>query len=166
MAELPPDVRSAIESAEWEDKLCILGQKHALHIDQMGGLEDETLLVMLGFAAPEEFAANIAEQLHVPAEKAQVLALEVNTEVFLPIRESMKRFMEARANTPAPAPQAPAGTPATPPAPTPPPPPAPALQTAPTPAPKPVDLHTETILAEPTSSVVPAKIDPYREPVE
>ncbi len=167
LAELPPDVRHAIESASWEPKIREIGQRHALHIDQMGLLEDETLLVMLGFAGTDEFAPQIAEQLHIPPEKAQVLAAEVNTEIFLPIRESMKRFMEARHSaqptvTPdVSTPQPPETTPIQP--------------SAVEKVEKPVDMHAETILTQPTASVAPApkpqekpiiKVDPYREPAE
>lgn len=199
LAELPADVRQAIQSAAWESKLQEIGHRHALHIDQIGILENETLLVMLGFASAEEFSAQIAQQLQIPPDKAQLLTIEINTGVFLPIRESMKHFMEERSKkessalgTPPPpaAPTTISSTPAAPkatPSPT-----SSRLPTVGTPAlaapepkpaqpaqdaPKPVDLHVETILSSPTSSVTPqqpatppenpvVKVDPYREPVE
>ncbi len=97
LAELPEDVRQAILSSDLDQKLRDIAQKHSLHVDQGSALSDETMLVMLGFSDPSEFAGNLAAQLHMPPADAQALAGEVSEQVFLPIRDSMKKFMEARA---------------------------------------------------------------------
>lgn len=194
IAELPEDIQEAILSSEFEKTIQQIGSKHGLHIDQMGALGDETMLVMLGFTKADDFAKNVASATHVPIGDAEKLMEEVGSEVFLPIRESMKAFAEKQkqvaeeteevpgeaATTPAPATIA-----ATPPTPVPPKP------SAGESLPMKPELHAaEVMLRQTTVSVPPAqppvapkptpaeadankntppapapyKTDPYREP--
>lgn len=194
LAELPDDVRSAVLSAQLGEHVREIGQKHNLHIDQIGMLEDETMLVMLGFFPPETFSEQIAEQLRIPEADAALVAQEVNDQIFLPIRESMKRFTELKrvqAQTPSvqtlpsnslqtqtvvtSAPttvipiQKPTSTPILPQTavPTPAPTPsAPQINTSTTPPPPPPASPTEKMLTEPTVAKPIYKADPYREPIE
>lgn len=92
--KLPPAVQQAIQSADLEAKLQAIGQKDGLHIDQIGDLQDETLLVMMGLSDPGEFASRIEERLHLPPQKAVSIAEAISTQVFVPIRTSMQEFME------------------------------------------------------------------------
>lgn len=96
LAELPQDVRDAVLSAQLGENVRKIGQGHGLHIDQIGTLEDEVMLVMLGFFEPEAFSGQIAAQLQIPAADAGAIAGEVNQQIFLPIRESLKRFSESK----------------------------------------------------------------------
>lgn len=154
MDELPEDVRQAIQSAELGKKLQEIGNKHQLHIDQVGTLSDETVLVLLGFSDPGEFVGTLTEGLHIPSQEAEKIAGDVTEQVFLPIRESMQAFMEGQeslaqaitatevSSTTKPA------TPFTD-----------AVRTTPT-----DHLLTEKTVVTPPSRTY--KTDPYREPVE
>jgi hypothetical protein len=115
IAELPEDVRSAVLSVEWETKVQAIGARNKLHIDQTGALGDATLMAMLGFFELSQFPGRIAEELKVPPDKAATLAKEVSDEVFMSIRESLKKLSGGTKES-APPPQ-------TPPKPIPPPPP-------------------------------------------
>jgi len=95
--ELPVDVQRAIQSSDLEQKLQRVSTKHKLHIDQAGALGDEVRLVMLGFAAPDDFPQQLVEQLGLTTEQANALAQDVSNEIFVPIRESMQEFIEERA---------------------------------------------------------------------
>ena len=159
LAELPADVRVAVQSADLGKKIQVIGRKHNLHVDQTGNLEDETRLVMLGFADPAEFVDQIVREALVEPARADMIAADIANDIFMPIRESMKRWAETRAQTtpkpvlpiPVPAPSAPAVTPA------------------------------DMMLSQPTAQIAPAspkatqgaaptpqnyKADPYREPAE
>jgi hypothetical protein len=117
MAELPEDVRNAINDNDLDNKVRAIGQKFNLHIDQIGALSDEVMLAMLGFAPLEGFAGALATNLSLDPVLAQTITAEVNTSIFLSIRESMKNFAEKRSAPPAAqdaAPPAVAGAPTTP----------------------------------------------------
>jgi hypothetical protein len=91
LAELPPNVLAAVQSADLGDKVRAIGQKQGLHIDQLGELEDETLMVMLGFSAPEDFGGRLSSALKVSREQGDALAQAINNDIFLPIREYLKK---------------------------------------------------------------------------
>jgi hypothetical protein len=166
IGELPPDVQAAIASSDFDKKVQAVGQRHGLHIDQMEKLGDEVMLVMLGFMSAESFTSNIVAEVGVDAEKAGRIAADINAEILLPIRESLKTMPTSPApsaaapvTTPAPAPSAPA-TPVAKPA---------------TPAPHPAEmmLSQKTVTVPPPVANTPApppqkptnyKADPYREP--
>ena len=153
--ELPQDVQQAILSSELDVRLQKIGKKHELHIDQIGTLEDETMLVMLGFIDPASFVGHLQTQVRLTPEKATLVAADVSNEVFMPIRESMKQFFATK--TP---------PPSAPPAHT-----APLEQKEPHPAEmalnqKTVSMPTPTVPQKPAAPLNPSdyKTDPYREP--
>ncbi len=92
IAELPEDVRGAIESAELGAKVSAIGRANELHVDQLGRLEDEILLVMLGFDEPTNLTSNIEKELGVSPEQAEHIVSAVGEQIFMPIRESLKKF--------------------------------------------------------------------------
>lgn len=91
-AQLPPDMQQAIESSHVEEHLQTVGTRFGLHIDQLGALKDATYLVMLGFADPSEFAADIADFAHLSKDAAAQVAQSIDAELFTPIRQSMQVF--------------------------------------------------------------------------
>jgi hypothetical protein len=97
LAELPADVQTAIRSSDQGPKLQTIGKKYNLHVDQIGKLEDETLLVMLGFADPGEFSEHLIKELSVAPQEAVAIATDVSNEIFMPIRASMQAWAEDRA---------------------------------------------------------------------
>lgn len=172
--ELPEVVQKAIQSADVPKKIQEIGTRHTLHVDQLGTLEDETLMVMMGFVAPDTFAEALASQLQLSPQKAEALAGDISKELFLPIREAMQEFIEQRelletlSSQKPEAQKAIVNPPYTPPAPTPPPPapvaPAPTPSAAPKPAPAPaptpkpvapqptVPMEVHDVLQKPTIS--------------
>lgn len=114
LSELPEEIRLAVQSADLDRKIQAIGQKHKLHIDQIGNLEDETLLVMLGFADPTEFMDQLVERASVTPVQASLISADVAHDIFMPIRESMRLWAERRKSMKdtdsAPAPTAPASS--------------------------------------------------------
>ncbi|MES2203113.1 MAG: hypothetical protein V4474_02225 [Patescibacteria group bacterium] len=161
IAELPEDVRNAITGNELGAKVHAVGTKNQLHIDQVGELETQVYLAMLGFSRLEDFQKTLEKELALTPEVAQKVAADVGTDIFGAIRESMKKFAAAKAAPPAPAaPIAPAaaGTPA---------------PVVPAQAPVSPQMQQATVvLSEKTVSVAPKpaekpiyKADPYHEPI-
>src|SRR3989344_3534997 len=90
-AALPPNLREAYGSVNTSEILEEIGKKHGLHIDDVGGLVNETGYVMLGVTPPGEYIKKLADAIDIPREKAREIAIDVNERVFKPIREALKR---------------------------------------------------------------------------
>ena len=94
--QLPEDVRGAITATPWREKLKKISEKHNLHIDQAGHLGEETAIVMFGLDHTDNLVANIAKHVEVSEEKAKAIAEDLNREIFLKVRESLKKIFEER----------------------------------------------------------------------
>ena len=94
--QLPEDIREAIIATPWKNKLAQIASKHNLHIDQEGHLGEETIIVMFGLDHPDNLVYNISKHVEVSEEKAEEIAEDLNNEIFLKIRESLKRVIEER----------------------------------------------------------------------
>lgn len=104
LAELPQEVRNAVLSADLPAQLQEIGRRNNLHIDQVGKLQDETMLVMLGFFDLEQFDEQLSQQLGIQPQAAAVLAQDVNDHIFMPIRQFMKGAATQQPVTPPPPP--------------------------------------------------------------
>ncbi len=89
---LPKDIQDAILSVDTADIIREIGENHKLMIDKIGELADETGLVMLGFTHPSEFIPHLSERLDVDRTLAKEIAEEINTKIFFPIRENLKKI--------------------------------------------------------------------------
>lgn len=94
IAKLPQDLQQIILSTDTAEAIQNIGQKYNLHIDQMGGLDDEVGAVMVGETKPDEFVDKIKNRLQVDQPAAEAISREVNEQIFLPIRESLRKLHE------------------------------------------------------------------------
>lgn len=92
---LPADIRNLVLGAEIDAAIQEIGRKHGLHIDQMGALEAETIMVMVGMVQPEDFEEAVGDILDLDQQKSALIAKDVNEKLFVKIRESMKKPSEA-----------------------------------------------------------------------
>lgn len=164
-SKLPPELQKVLKSPELPQKVNAIGQRHQLHIDQMGKLRDEVVMFLMGFSEPQDFLEHLVSEVGVTAAAAGEIATDVSTDILIPIQDSMKAsdgFAAPKPSTPMP-PPAPA-TPPPPPAPAPKAvvPPAPASTAAPKPpvpatlVPKPAELHpADVMLTQKTVTVAP-----------
>ena len=86
-------------SIPWKEKLRKISDKHNLHIDQAGHLGEETVLVMFGIEHANNLVANITKHAEVTEEKAEAIAEDLNREIFLKVRESLKKISEERSES-------------------------------------------------------------------
>ena len=98
LVKLPEDVRKAISSVDLRDKVKKISEKHHLHIDQAGILETETVLVMLGLESTDNYRGNLKKELQISDTSAQAITFDVNKEIFMPIRESLKKISQEPAS--------------------------------------------------------------------
>jgi len=96
---LPKSIQDALLSANLPEKLIRTAEKYQLHIDQAGALETETHLVMLGLETPNDYAKNIQKALNISSEIAGQIANDINNEVFLSIRKSLKQLQAQEEET-------------------------------------------------------------------
>ncbi|MBM2817522.1 MAG: seg [Parcubacteria group bacterium] len=94
--KLPKDIQDAILAVDLRSKMQFITKKNNLHIDQAETLENEAVFVMLGLEHPENLVANIAKHVEVSEEKAEAIAEDLNREIFLKVRESLKKIFEER----------------------------------------------------------------------
>jgi len=90
--DLPSDVAAVYENASTSEVMLDVGRKNSIPIDQLGRLSYEVGLVMVGASPAREFIGNIERGLGVPRAKAVEIARDINTRLFSPIRESLKRI--------------------------------------------------------------------------
>ena len=88
---LPDGVKNAILSSDYENSIVEIGKKHNLNVDQMGTLEQETTLVMMGITKTKEFEIELGGQLkEVDRAKISQIIADVNEKIFLHIRDLLK----------------------------------------------------------------------------
>ncbi len=90
--KLPLQLKTALRSVDSAKKVVDIGRKYALHMDKLGELGAETGMVILGFTHPGQFLSRLTRRLGLPEEKVRPIAQEINTEVFLKIREALKQI--------------------------------------------------------------------------
>ena len=94
LASLPDDITKLLYSPDMGALIQRIGGKHQLHIDQTGLLEAETAEVMLGFTETKDYPQKLMEGLRIDRLKADAIAQDINDQLFVKIRESMKKVYE------------------------------------------------------------------------
>ena len=92
--EIPEALAKAIKASGWEGIVFDIGRRHALHVDTIGDLQNELILVLTGITHPDEFHRIVIEELGIPEDKADVVIEEINTQVNNKIRDELKAVME------------------------------------------------------------------------
>jgi hypothetical protein len=93
---LPKMVQDAILSSNYENSLLEIGKKYQLNVEQMGFLEQETTLTMMGLTAVTDFETELANELKIDKTKVAQIVADINEKVFFNIRTLLKLM-----NTPA-----------------------------------------------------------------
>jgi hypothetical protein len=88
-AQLPPEVKRAIASIGLAQKIATLGRKYALMIDQVGMLDTEISMAMLGLIKPDKLDEAFVNEIGLERGKAAALVDDINKEIFGPIRDAL-----------------------------------------------------------------------------
>jgi hypothetical protein len=89
---LPKELQDTITSSDYQMKLFEIAKKYKLTYEKLGQLELETTMVLLGMTPPEEYEEDLSEQLGMKKEELSGLVKDVNDQVFLAIREQLKKI--------------------------------------------------------------------------
>ncbi|MFA5652009.1 MAG: hypothetical protein WC933_01475 [Candidatus Paceibacterota bacterium] len=92
METLPPEIKQAIYSIDYPQKLQEIVKNNKLMIDQAGKLEAETTLVMAGIEPMDKYVKNLMGNVGLSSIQASVVAHDVNESIFKNIRESLKKI--------------------------------------------------------------------------
>lgn len=92
LAALPETIREQMMSLDTARTVEDIGEKHRLHIDQIGELSDEVGLVLLGLTRTSDFVAHIAKRTGIDMATANAVATEVDTVILKPIKASLIAF--------------------------------------------------------------------------
>src|SRR5258708_445719 len=85
---VPRDIRLALSSPQFVEKIFAVGKKHELLLDETETLSETVALIMLGLLPREQFQEKMRE-LGIPEETITALTKDINENVFAPIKESL-----------------------------------------------------------------------------
>ena len=91
LKEVPPPVRAVFTNGKLETVAKNLMQKNRLHIDQAAVVERELILLLLGLKDSTEFVQSLVEEANLDKQTLDSIVQEVNTKIFVPLREEMKK---------------------------------------------------------------------------
>ncbi len=94
--KLPFDVQEAYFSVKTGEILQKIGKENMLSTEKIGIIADETGLLMLGLTHPNEFIPNLTKRIGIDRELAKKIAYKINEEVFVKIRESLRKIHKTK----------------------------------------------------------------------
>lgn len=93
VAQLPSYIREALSKIDWAREIVEIGKKHGLHVDEMGALQTETVMVLVGLVHPNDYAKNLRTELHIPRLTVDLIVEDVNEKIFKNIRQALIDFL-------------------------------------------------------------------------
>ena len=91
MKEVPVPIRAFFASGKVEIVAKNLMQKYRLHIDQGAITEREIILLLLGLKSPDEFTKTLVEEAKLDQQTVNGITRDVNEQIFVPLREEMRK---------------------------------------------------------------------------
>ncbi|MDP2665558.1 MAG: hypothetical protein Q8P23_02875, partial [bacterium] len=100
MKDVPPPVRAFFASGKVETIAKSLMLKNQLHLDQGAVVEREIIFLLLGLKSPDEFNQALATEANLNQQTIASIVQDVNTQIFSPLREEMRKGVEALGKKP------------------------------------------------------------------
>jgi hypothetical protein len=97
---LPEDLRKAIIETDIEQTIFSIGERFKLPIDKRGELFYQTQIFMIGFTRSDQFVKSLTQSLNIDADIAGNIALAVNDQIMVPIRQTLKAEINDTGNLP------------------------------------------------------------------
>ncbi|MBU6370735.1 MAG: hypothetical protein KGH93_00920 [Patescibacteria group bacterium] len=94
-AALPRELQAAIAAADLPDKLQTIAMDNKLLLDQAGGVQMETLLVLFGLESLDDYIDNLVKNAGLSRGQAIACAKEADDLIFKNIRETLQKLDEA-----------------------------------------------------------------------
>lgn len=93
---LPEDIKAAIMDTGYQEKLFNLAKAEKLTYEELGVLETETTMVLLGMTKPADYRDELQMELKKNDAQIDSIVKAVNEQVFAPIRSSLERVYAAK----------------------------------------------------------------------
>jgi hypothetical protein len=93
---LPDDIKGAIMDAKYQQTLFDLAKAEKLTYEELGVLETETTMVLLGMTKPADYRDELQAELKKNDPEIDTIVKAVNEQVFAPIRASLERVYAAK----------------------------------------------------------------------
>lgn len=93
---LPKEIQSVLTSEEYERGIFELAKEQKLTYEEMGILEVETSMVLLGMTRPADYRDELQVQLKKNDPDIDTLVAAINTQVFDPVRSAIQKVFEAK----------------------------------------------------------------------
>ncbi|GEM_PF-1533429 len=91
LPHLPEEVRNAMYSEETLDALELITNKQELTADQATIVSRSTMKLLAGLIKPNELVGLICTETGLAREKVGLVVQEINTDIFNPIKEALKK---------------------------------------------------------------------------
>lgn len=94
MEKLPDSIRSVLANPGLNEKIMSIGKKNGLDPEQLGILQIETYLVLLGLVHIDDYPDELKNSLKIEDLKLNGVLNDINAEILNPIREKLKEMYE------------------------------------------------------------------------
>src|SRR3989344_7144431 len=94
MEKLPIEIRQLFTDPKLGDKIINIGKRNGLNVEQLGILQIETNLVMLGLVHPDEYPNELKNRLKINDMKVDNIINDTNKEILSGILEKLKKIYE------------------------------------------------------------------------
>ena len=91
-AQIPESLQTALTEVDWGSAIQHMGKKYSLNIPQLGSLDTEVLLVMLGLTDDKDFPGMLSQELGLDSETVSKLVQDLNSSVFQPIQDRVMKL--------------------------------------------------------------------------
>ncbi len=95
MREIPAPLVQAIRESGWENIVFDIGRKYSLHIDDIGNMQNELILVLTGISHPDNFNSFVRSELGIDSDKANDIIEQINLGINEKIKNALKRTLGA-----------------------------------------------------------------------
>lgn len=92
--KMPINIQNAIKAFDYDYRLQKIHKKHKLHIDQSVLLEAAMADIVFGDMKSINLTDRLEKELRIDRSLAADIAIELNNELILPLREKIKEVQE------------------------------------------------------------------------
>ncbi len=97
-ALLPEEIQKVVISSDYQLKLFEISKKYKLTYEQLGVLEMETTLVLIGMTHPKDYITDLSEHLPIKSDALSSMVDEIKKQVFDPIHTTLMGIYQGPTN--------------------------------------------------------------------